>query len=222
MRLLALILLFSCTKESNDLTFEIEGARGRKPKVISTNATFSVLLDSDGEYVESSVWNGGLPFYAIPSSFDTSSAFKLARSKFNNFNVSLTTNQSEWLKATYRIKCIVTDSDFYPSVSGVAYTGTFKQGIEVFVFAHRNYNISERIGNVIAHEVGHSIGLYHQAKWSSDCVRLSSYMGCDLATMTGPIMGAANGCFTKWWVGATPYGCKDIQNDSLVLIDKLR
>jgi hypothetical protein len=229
--LFAILIFISCTKESPDKVdincIEIDAAKGGtrgKPKtevVVTTPGTFSILLDVDGHNVNSPSWNGGVPFYAEPSGpFDTSSAFKLARSKFQYFNVSLTTSEADWLKATYRVRCVITTSDFYPNVAGVAYTGSFKSGTDFFVFSDRLYYDVGRIGNCIAHESGHSIGLSHQALWDANCNLLSSYNSG--SNGTAPIMGNPVGKLGLWWVGPTPYGCKDIQYDSLKMVAALK
>jgi hypothetical protein len=203
---------------------ELDGKRvgkGKPTPIEVTPATFSILLDVDGHNVSSPYWNNGVPFYAEPSgAFDTSSAFKLAREKFKHFKISLTTNESEWLKATYRARCVITTSDFYASVAGVAYTGTLKSGVEFFVFSDRLYYDIGKIGNTIAHESGHSIGLSHQALWDANCNLLSSYNSG--SNGIAPIMGNSVGKNGLWWVGATPKACDDIQNDSLKLVSNLK
>lgn len=203
---------------------ELDGRRvgkGKPTPIEVTPATFSILLDVDGHNVNSPYWNSGASFYAEPSgAFDTSSAFKLAREKFKHFKISLTTNESEWLKATYRARCIITTSDFYPNVSGVAYTSSLKNNMEFFVFSDRLFYIVNRIGNTISHESGHVIGLSHQAVWDANCNLISSYNNGDYEK--APIMGNAVSKLGLWWVGPTPYGCKDIQNDSLKLVANLK
>lgn len=229
MRLLAfiVILFVSCTKESPDKVdincIEIDAARRRgKPKPIEVStATFSIFLDVDGHNVTDPSWNGGVPFYAEPSGyFDTSVAFKLAREKFQFYKINVTTDEASWMTATYRARCVITTSDFYPNVAGVAYTGSLKSGTDFFVFSDRLYYLPERIGNCIAHESGHSIGLSHQALWDANCNLLSSYNSGN--NQTAPIMGNPAGKLGLWWVGPTPYGCNDIQNDSLKLVASLK
>lgn len=223
-----LILVLSCTKESPDKVnincIEIDAAKGGKgkPKPVEVStATFSILLDVDGHNVNSGAWNGGVPFYAEPSGyFDTSTAFKLAREKFQYFNISVTTDEVAWNNATYKARCVITTSDFYPNVSGVAYTGSLKSGTEFFVFSDRLYYSVGRIGNTIAHETGHSIGLSHQALWDANCNLISSYNSGNFET--APIMGNPVSKLGLWWVGPTPYGCKDIQYDSLKMVASLK
>lgn len=229
MRYLAIILIFlSCTKESPNKVdvacVELDGKRvgkGKPTPIEVTPATFAILLDVDGHYVNDLSWNSGVPFYAEPSGvFDTLNTFKLVREKFKFFNISLTTNESEWMKFTYKARCIITTSDFYPNVAGVAYTNSLKNGTDFFVFSDRNYYDVGRIGYCIAHESGHSIGLSHQALWDANCNLLSSYNSG--SNGLAPIMGNAVGKNGLWWVGPTPYGCKDIQNDSLKMVSYLK
>ena len=203
---------------------ELDGARGGKGKptpIEVTPATFSILLDTDGHYINSGYWNGGVAFYAEPSGyFDTSLTFSFVRERFKNYNVKITLSESEWLKYAYRSRCVITINDFYPNVSGVAYVGTIKQGVEFFVFSDRLYFDANRIALTIAHESGHSIGLSHQALWDANCNLLSSYNNG--SNGIAPIMGNPVGKLGLWWVGATPYGCKDIQNDSLKMVSNLK
>lgn len=221
-------MFISCKKEDAascascvELNSARGGGRGKTKPIETTSSTYAILLDFDGHNVNSPSWNGGVPFYAEPAApFDTSFVFKMVRSKFKNFRILMTSSESEWSTATYKVRCIITSTEFYGGVSGVAYVGSLKANTDFFVFPDLLYNIPDRIGNAIAHETGHSIGLYHQALWDANCNLLSSYNN---GTWEGaPIMGNPAGKPSYWWVGPTPYGCNDIQNDSLKMASVLK
>lgn len=81
------------------------------------------------------------------------------------------------------------------------------------------YNTSW-VGKIICHELGHTIGLNHQALWDDSCNLLTVYNSGDASS--APIMGNPLYSKEKWWVGTTPYGCYNIQNDSLILKENLQ
>lgn len=235
MRLLLILLLFiSCKKEqeieSKVLCIELEesvkgGGRGKPKTEIQEPlpSSFSILVDFNGHYVNSGAWNGGVPFYAEPSGLtDTIIVLNAIKSKYKNFNVTITNDSLQWAKASYKTRLVVTTTNFYGGVSGVAYVGSLRSGTEAFVFSNICYYDTKRVWVASTHEIGHTIGLYHQANWDANCSLISSYKSCDWSTGRGPIMGNAISCEPLWWIGPTPYGCKDIQNDSIFLINNLK
>lgn len=190
-----------------------------------------ILLDFDGHQVPlGSIWNSA-GYYCQPSGLTTSDISSIVTNvtfAYRNFNVLVTADESTYLKSDPRKRMRVvftTSTEIYSyQVSGVAYVGSMFWGDDTpcFVFTNMNYFDAKRNYFTATHESGHTIGLYHQANWDANCNLLSSYRSCDWSTGTGPIMGNAISCTALWWVGPTNYGCKDIQNDSLVMVNKLR
>lgn len=226
MRWIAIILLFiSCKKEQVDkiICIELEESRKRPRQIINEPSTYAILVDFNGHYVNSPSWNNGVPFYAEPSGLtDTINILNAIKSKYSNFRVTITNDSITWSKATYKTRLVVTTTNFYGGYSGIAYVGSIRSGTEAFVFSNLNYYDTKRIWVASTHEIGHTIGLYHQALWDANCNLLSSYRSCDWSTGTGPIMGNSVGCEPKWWVGQTNRSCNDIQNDSLILVNNLK
>lgn len=188
-----------------------------------------ILLDFDGHQVPlGSIWNSA-GYYCQPSGLtasDISSIVTNVAFAYRNFNVLVTADESTYLKSSKRTRVVFTTSTeiYSQPVAGVAYVGSMFWGDDTpcFVFTNRNYFDAKRNYIVATHEAGHTIGLSHQANWDANCNLLSSYRGCDYTTMTAPIMGNAVSCLPLWWVGPTNTGCNNIQNDSLVMVSKLR
>jgi hypothetical protein len=189
-----------------------------------------IFLDFDGYKLPSgSIWNSSgydcLPSGLLPS--DVSTVIDNVARSYKNFNVLVTADSITYLKSDPRKRMrvvLTTSSEVYANVAGVAYVGSMFWGDDTpcFVFTNRTYYDAKRSYVTAAHEAGHTIGLSHQANWDANCNLISSYRGCDWATGIAPIMGNAISCLPLWWVGPTNYGCNNIQNDSLVMVSKLR
>jgi len=191
-----------------------------------------IFLDFDGYTLPSgTAWNSGATFECLPSGLlpaDINTVIENVVHSYRNFNVLITADSVTFLKAdkAKRIRVVLTTSSdvYYQPVAGVAYVGSMFWGDDTpcFVFTNRTYYDAKRSYVTAAHEAGHTIGLYHQANWDVNCVLLSSYRSCNLSTGLGPIMGNAVSCLPLWWVGPTPNGCNSIQNDSLLMVSKLK
>lgn len=137
---------------------------------------------------------------------------------FSRFDVNITTDENVFnnTPSNRRMKVIFTESyEWYGNgAGGVALIGTFTNSSDepCFVFTSRlGYNL-KYIGEAGAHEPGHTLGLYHHAKWDENCNFVSEYLfGKD-------IMGC--GYYedeTEFNKGATPYGCNEIQDDVAII-----
>ncbi len=117
---------------------------------------------------------------------------------------------------------ITTSNEIYPGVAGVAYVGSMFWGSDTpcFVFTNTlSYN-ALRTRVCVSHEAGHTVGLLHQAQWDANCNLLYTYKPCN--GLTGPIMGSiGSSCLASWWIGPTPTACTDIQNDTLIIKNKV-
>lgn len=185
-----------------------------------------ILLDFDGYYLNSPMWNYGTPYQCQPSGLyptDIQTILDSMIKDYSRFNVTVTTDENVYLKASIskRMRIVVTtSSEIYPGVAGIAYVGSMFWGDNTpcFVFPNTMSYNALRIRVAMSHESGHTIGLYHQSQYDNNCNLLYTYKPCDYTTNTGPIMGSVGpSCIPLWWVGPTPNGCTFIQNDSLVL-----
>jgi hypothetical protein len=119
-------------------------------------------------------------------------------------------------------------NEWYGGMGGVAYIngiewsgGGYSFGeVPAFVFPKAlSYN-QKYIWEATSHEIGHTLGLYHQVQCSSTGTFLNEYNGG--SGSFAPIMG--NSYFREgvWWIGPNSLGCTIIQNDSLVLRNKIK
>jgi hypothetical protein len=192
----------------------------------TTDTSYGVmLLDFNGQSISSSVWNNGQTFTCAPSGYDAAQidlVINEVKADYARYKVIITTDENVYLQAhaTKRIRVVVTPtSAWYTGVSGVTYTGSLTWGDDTpcFVFPDRlGFNV-HMVAEICSHELGHAVGLSHQAAYTSACVFTSTYNPGD--GVNAPLMGnslyAANG--GSWWVGPTPNGCTVYQDDNKIL-----
>jgi hypothetical protein len=104
---------------------------------------------------------------------------------------------------------------------GVAFIESIKWGLDVpcFVFSKALGYKQKNIFEACSHEVGHTVGLYHQSSYSNACVFLAEYnsgFGTG-STSRAPIMGNSYSRIGYWWIGPTSFSCTNFQNDSLII-----
>ncbi len=202
------------------------------PKLSSfPSATATIFLDFDGQYVNSSIWNSGLPINCAPSGMSDAQitdAFNRVAEDYRPFNINITTDSTVFLSAplTSRIRVIITPTNSWClGVGGVSYVGSFSWGDDTPAFVFCNVlgpNSSKMVGECCSHESGHSVGLSHQATYNAgDCLNPANPYNPGVGggeTGWAPIMG--NSYYknmTNWNNGPTPYGCTDLQ-DNLSII----
>lgn len=193
------------------------------------SASATIFLDFDGQYVQSTSWNGGMPLDCAPSGLSDAQIieiFNRVSEDYRPFNIDITTDSTIFLAAplTKRIRIIITPtSGWYTGVGGVSYTGSFTWGDDTpgFVFPDRlGPNNTKMVAECCTHESGHTVGLSHQAKYDSSCNLLATYNTGAGTGETGwaPVMGNSYyENFSGWYNGPTPYGCAEDQ-DALSII----
>lgn len=198
---------------------------GNEPYVTSV-----VLLDFDGYYLNDPMWNNGLPYQCQPSGLypaDIQIILDSMKKDYLRYNITITTDENVYLKASTakRMRLVfTTSSELYYGVAGIAYVGSmfWNSNTPCFVFPNTMSYNALRIRPAASHEVGHTIGLAHQAEWDANCNLVYTYKPCDYFTKTGPIMGSIGEyCLPMWWVGPTPTSCTTIQKDTVILKSKL-
>jgi hypothetical protein len=121
-----------------------------------------------------------------------------------------------------RVIFTVSNSWYGNHAGGVGYINSFSWGDNTpcFVFtALLNYN-TKNIAEGGSHEVGHTLGLSHQAAYDANCAKTSEYNFGTGNGETGwaPIMGAGYyQNFTVWHNGSDTYGCTNVQNDLRII-----
>jgi len=198
---------------------------GNEPSVGSV-----ILLDFDGYYLNSPMWNSGTPYQCQPSGLlpeQIQTILDSVKKDFAKYNITVTTDEMVYLNASSakRMRVVVTtSSEVYPGVAGIAYVGSmfWNDGTPCFVFSNTMSFNTLRIRIATSHESGHTVGLYHQSQWDTNCNLIYTYKPCDYSTNSGPIMGSIGStCLPLWWVGPTPNGCNYIQDDNAVLTSNL-
>jgi hypothetical protein len=192
-------------------------------------ASATLYLDFDGHDVQSGTfWNNGVPFTclaALMTDAQITESFNRVAEDFRPFNINVTTDVNKFLAAplSMRMRIVITPtSAWYPNVAGIAFTNSFVWGdnTPAFVFSDRLKNDAKYVAETISHESGHTLGLNHQASYTSNCTLNFTYNpGTGTGeTSWGPIMGSASGMnITQWNFGPTPSGCT-IKEDNLAII----
>ena len=199
-------------------------------------ATKRIFLDFDGHTTTGTAWLRGAtivtPAYDIDSNPSSFSSTELANIReiwervsedFLPFNIDVTTedpgiealrkvgnSDTEW-----GIRVVIGQNTApAPGAGGVAYLNSFSWNTDTpcFVFPASLGNNSNVIGVATSHEVGHSLGLYHDGYASG-----SYYGGHGTgATSWGPLMGNPNRNLTQWSKGE--YTGADNPEDDLAII----
>jgi hypothetical protein len=202
----------------------------KKPRDGGTTATASaaILLDFDGQVVSNTIWNAGNTINAAAANLRSSEMERIVQrvaEDFSPFNVTITTDEAVYNNTDpfKRMRVIVTESwEWFGVVGGTAFDNSFVWGNNTpcFIFSTLlGYN-EKFIAEAISHEVGHTLGLRHQALYDEACNFLSEFnLGFGEGT-TGwaPIMGI--GYYrnvTTWHKGPTVFGCNVIQDDVAVI-----
>jgi hypothetical protein len=178
-----------------------------------------LLLDFNGEDVSGTMWNVNGDLVCDNSGLSqTQIEFTLNRVKYDyaQFNIEVTTDESVY--NTYpqnkRRRCIVTTTNFYGNVGGVAYINSFNwfDDSPCFVFSQLlSYN-EKYISDATSHELGHTLGNRHHSEWmyneDGSCIKINEYLWSNM------IMGASYyDPNPKFGIGANSLGCYVIQND---------
>lgn len=202
------------------------------PKLSSfPSAKATIFLDFDGQFIQSSSWNGGRSFYCTPSGMNDTQiteVFNRVSEDYRPFNVNITTDSTVFLSAPFaqRIRIIVTlTSGWYQNVGGVSFTRSFTWGDDTpgFVFPDRLGYTAKNVAECCTHESGHTVGLSHQAKYSGTCTLIATYNEGVGSGQTGwaPVMGNSYGRnLSGWNNGPTPSGCTADQ-DNLSIITSI-
>ncbi len=192
------------------------------------SASAVIFLDFDGQTVTNTSWNFNGPIYAGASGLNNTqitSVFNRVAEDYRPFNVNVTTDSTKYFAApvTKRMRCILTvTSAWYGNAGGVSFINSFSWGDNTpcWVFsALLGYN-EKYIGEATSHEIGHTLGLYHQSLFDASCVKITDYNSGVGSGEIGwaPIMGVGYyRNFTLWNLGPNTYGCNSIQSDLAVI-----
>jgi hypothetical protein len=190
----------------------------------SIKSQWVVFIDFEGDPVQTSYWYGGNYFYATPSGLSTQEIINIVDSvkkDFQSFPITITIDSTVFLAshANKRQQVIVTQyNEWYGlTAGGVAYPESITWGVDApaFVFSKALKYSQKKIAEAISHEIGHTLGLYHQALYNANCGVITDYNPG--SGSIAPIMGVSYTREGVWWVGPNSFGCLNIQNDSLII-----
>lgn len=200
-----ILLIFTITAAALAAGYSITPNPKTPPPPPQTLPPFLVVVDFS---------KSGLPCLCC----DTTTIMRVVRRAYEPFpNIRITTNDLEPLRDYgYKQTVHVTSQTTSAQEAGYAYIGSMWywpwSPQPAYVYSGK-LSIS-RISAVIVHEIGHTLGLRHQASWSADCKLIT-------ATVKGAWMGLADST-GRWMSGKTNEGCNVLQNDSLFLALQLR
>lgn len=180
-----------------------------------------LYVDFDGETVRHNHWNNGNTIQcaaAAVSEADKALIMARVQAAYSRYKITITADASVYNGARNRQRVVVTPtSSWYAgSVSGIAYVNSFytNNSAPAFVFSDRLYNNIKHIGDIVMHEAGHTLGLYHQSDYNASCGLLNGYR-------PGTIMGYPFNVESAVWANGTSTSCNVYQNDSLHLQQQL-
>ena len=200
-----------------------------------------LLLDFNGQQVQSAYWNSGNLIDALPLSNDADPAFSSAELQiikeiwlrvaedYAPFDVDITTEDisDSTLLANKGMRAVITQtSSWYGSAGGVAYLESIDWSLNIpcFIFSSLLSNSPKNVAEATSHELGHTLGLYHQSQYNSTGGFVTEYSP---GTGTGdlgwaPIMGNSYSRKNSTWDrGSNSFGFTSIQDDIQVMLTRL-
>jgi hypothetical protein len=193
------------------------------------SASAVVFLDFDGHTVPIGAWTGS-PIYCAPSGLNNTQiteAFNRVAEDYRPFDINITTDSTKYFAAPTekRMRAIVTPTyEWYGPAGGVAYVTSFSWGDDTpcFVFSSQLIYNPKYVGEATSHEIGHTLGLFHQSTYNASCAKTAEYNPGIGSGEIGwaPIMGVGySKNLTLWNNGPNSNGCAAIQNDLDIIID---
>jgi len=223
-------------KEMSQLTAEEikEGAKWASYIPVEDETGWAcVYLDMDGQFVNSSMWNYGTPFYCQPVSFVNNAdsvnyVVNRIKAIMYPFRLTVTTDSTKFFAAplSQRMRIIITPTyAWYPSATAIAYVTSFTWGDDtpsfVFYGPGRIQNLPQATFST-TWIAGTTMGNYRQSKWDSVTCTLqqsgSNGFGSG-ETSWAPIMGGTGWAKNVWTFssGPTPNGC-NFRQDNIQII----
>lgn len=213
-----ILVLYSCKKEPTTPVIQ--------PKPVQT----VFYLDFDGHTFATLLADGGKAVEYKPvnlSKTDLDTIISEVAGDFAKYNVLITTDSTIFLKAlpTKRVRAIVTPNVGWipPANTGWSWIGSMGEKVEMpcIILADKLINNSHYISQTISHELGHTLGLFHQSTYDASCKKISEYNYGD--GINAPLMGVSILAKNRgtWWKGPNATGCNVFQDDDLIITNKL-
>lgn len=193
----------------------------------------TIHIDVDGHITSSSAWNtiAGGTIVSAPFDMDGDptlfsnverivirSVWQRVSEDYAPFDVNVTTQDPGPAALTrsgdddeiFGVRVIVTSTNWYGSgVGGLAYLGSFDDGLPAFVFADSLGNVDRYIAEAVTHETGHTLGLRHDGTATS-----GYYTGHD---GWAPIMGVGYEADIVQWSKGEYAGANNTEDDLAII-----
>ncbi|MEO6435581.1 MAG: fibronectin type III domain-containing protein, partial [Tepidisphaeraceae bacterium] len=222
-------------KETPPVVYGPEGQYGPTPEAqaiassATTNAAGLPLLHSNpGAFAkffldfDGTTLNNNFPAYntdSDPTTFNATEAanitemFLRTAEKFAPFNIDFTTEDPGPITARHIGLEMVGSTG---GGGGYAYVNSFANGNLYGVTEINQYTGNEIAAEIIIHEAGHVLGLWHQSLYDANGVKLQEYLVGD--SLRGPIMGYLYPPQRAlWWNGTSSLGSTIPQDDLAIL-----
>lgn len=203
--------------------------------------TFVIYISKGGVVPNGTPWNGGIGFTGTAPNFTPVQwdwILQKVTGKYSPWRAKVTLDSNLYNAANHfsRMKCIVGNgmTPYLGNVGGISFVGSvgYGDGTPCFVLADNLAFSQVAVATAVAHEVGHTVGLFHQALVSgTNCTVLNQYnTGLGTGQLSWvPIMGVNyNDSLITWHIGSTnqPTGnpfpnCYVQQNDFQVLSEQI-
>ncbi|WP_175416221.1 thrombospondin type 3 repeat-containing protein [Aggregatimonas sangjinii] len=178
------------------------------------SATAVIYLDFDGETVSGTNWSNGDTINAQPSGLSDAeirTTWEIMAEDFSPFDINIVTDRSvfEATPKNRRMMCIFTPTDdAQPESGGVAYLNSFSWNTDDPCWVY-NIRSGKDAGDTGSHEVGHTMGLDHDGKGTTEY-----YTGHNT---WAPIMGfSLNRPVAQWSIGEYT-NATNMQNDIQII-----
>jgi hypothetical protein len=126
-----------------------------------------LMLDFDGHDATGSWWGNIVAASSNSTNSDIVEAWNIISEDFRPFAVNVTTSEAVYQTApsNLRMRCIFTPTtDAAPQFGGVAFIGSFQTGGELAPCWVFNLGSGKVMGETGAHELGHTVGLFHDGR----------------------------------------------------------
>lgn len=177
-----------------------------------------VMLDFDGHDAKGSWWGD---INALPADnateTDIEEAWRVMAEDFRPFALNITTSEAVYqaAPANRRMRCIFTPTtDAAPGWGGVAFIGSFQDGGEVAPCWVFNIWNGKLMGETGSHEIGHTLGLFHDGRYLPGSGTEDYYGGHG---NWAPIMGVSfSPTISQWSIGDYKYA-NNTQDDIAIM-----